>query len=105
MPARRCPECEIHFPADTAWQECPICEHATIWTVGKQPDLDWRSKLQTAEEPPEDKVLKHRREWLERAGYEPQTALTLSSRRDIDLHDAVELAGRAGPDLAARILL
>ncbi|HZQ82087.1 MAG TPA: hypothetical protein VFB25_08935 [Gaiellaceae bacterium] len=50
-------------------------------------------------------VFQWRREQLERAGYDPCTAVELAGRNDVDLHRAVELC-RQGcpPHLAQRIL-
>jgi hypothetical protein len=53
-----------------------------------------------------DEVIGWRLEKLLEAGYEPRKARVLSRRRDIDLHQAVELLQRGCPhDLALSILL
>ena len=53
-----------------------------------------------------DRIEQWRHEELERAGYDPQSALVLAASHDIDLHDAVSLLDRGCTvDLALQILL
>ena len=53
-----------------------------------------------------EKVERWRAEALERVGYDLESALTLASRADVDLHQAVELMEAGCPlELALRILL
>ena len=53
-----------------------------------------------------EKVERWRAEALEKVGYDPDSALQLAARPDVDLHQAVELV-EAGcpPEVALRILL
>ena len=53
-----------------------------------------------------DRIEQWRHEELERAGYDPGSALELAARSDVDLHLAVELIERGcGIDIALKILL
>ncbi len=53
-----------------------------------------------------DRIERWRHEELERAGYDPESALVLSASHDVDLHDAVNLLKRGCTvDLALQILL
>jgi len=53
-----------------------------------------------------EKVERWRAEALENAGYDPDSALQLAARPDVDLHRAVELlAAGCPPELAVQILL
>jgi hypothetical protein len=53
-----------------------------------------------------ERVERWRVEALEKVGYDPESAMQLAARPDVDLHQAVELV-EAGctPELALRILL
>ena len=54
----------------------------------------------------EERVLRWRQEELCRAGYPDRLALKLALRRNVDLHQAVDLLRRGcPPETAARILL
>jgi hypothetical protein len=53
-----------------------------------------------------ERIERWRHEELERAGYDPESALVLAASHDVDLHDAVELLKRGCTvDLALQILL
>ena len=53
-----------------------------------------------------DRIEQWRHEELERAGYDPESALVLAASHDVDLHDAVRLLKRGCTvDLALQILL
>ena len=53
-----------------------------------------------------ERIQRWRAEELERAGYDPGSALELAARSDVDLHLAVELIERGcGIDIALKILL
>jgi len=53
-----------------------------------------------------DRIEQWRHEELERAGYDPESALVLAASHDVDLHDAVDLMKRGcSIDLALQILL
>ena len=53
-----------------------------------------------------DRIERWRHEELERAGYDPESALVLSASHDVDLHQAVNLLNRGCTvDLALQILL
>lgn len=53
-----------------------------------------------------DRIEQWRHEALERAGYDPESALVLAASHDVDLHEAVNLLHRGcSVDLALQILL
>jgi hypothetical protein len=53
-----------------------------------------------------DRIENWRHEALERAGYDPESALVLAASHDVDLHSAVNLLERGcSVDLALQILL
>ena len=53
-----------------------------------------------------DRIEQWRHEGLERAGYDPESALVLAASHDVDLHKAVGLLERGcSVDLALQILL
>jgi hypothetical protein len=53
-----------------------------------------------------DRVEHWRHQELERAGYDPESAIVLAASHDIDLHEAVNLLKRGcSVDLALQILL
>ena len=53
-----------------------------------------------------DRIESWRHEELERAGYDPESALVLAASHDIDLHSAVNLLRRGCTvELALQILL
>ena len=53
-----------------------------------------------------ERIERWRHEELERAGYDPESALVLAASHDVDLHHAVELLKRGcSVDLALQILL
>jgi hypothetical protein len=53
-----------------------------------------------------DRIEQWRHEALERAGYDPESALVLAASHDVDLHQAVSLLARGcSVDLALQILL
>ena len=53
-----------------------------------------------------ERVERWRHEELERAGYDPESALVLAASHDVDLHAAVELLkSGCSVDLALQILL
>ena len=64
------------------------------------------AELQTMYSSEIDRIEQWRHEELERAGYDPQSALVLAASHDIDLHDAVNLLNKGCTvDLALQILL
>lgn len=53
-----------------------------------------------------DRIEQWRHEGLERAGYDPESALVLAASHDVDLHQAVGLLERGcSVELALQILL
>jgi hypothetical protein len=53
-----------------------------------------------------DRIEQWRHEELERAGYDPESAVVLAASHDVDLHDAVRLLKHGCTvDLALQILL
>jgi hypothetical protein len=64
------------------------------------------AEVQILRETEQERVEAWRAEELERAGYGRRAAARLATRRDIDLHLAVELLRRGcPPELALEILL
>jgi hypothetical protein len=62
--------------------------------------------LQISEVTERERIEMWRAEALERAGYDPDSAVELATRHDVDLHLAVELLEQGCPvDTALRILL
>jgi hypothetical protein len=58
------------------------------------------------EETEQERVERWRAEALERAGYEPEAAVELAARHDVDLHRAIGLLESGCPaEIALRILL
>jgi hypothetical protein len=54
----------------------------------------------------QDRIEQWRHEALERAGYDPESAIVIAASHDIDLHDAVSLLDRGCTvELALQILL
>jgi len=52
------------------------------------------------------RIEQWRHEELERAGYDPESAIVLAASHDVDLHEAVNLLRRGcSVDLALQILL
>jgi hypothetical protein len=53
-----------------------------------------------------NRIEQWRHEELERAGYDPESAIVLAASHDVDLHEAVDLLRRGcSVDLALQILL
>ena len=64
------------------------------------------ARLETVDVSELDRIERWRHEELERAGYDPKSALVLAAKHDIDLHEAVDLLRRGcSVDLALQILL
>jgi hypothetical protein len=64
------------------------------------------AELQTLYSSEIDRIERWRHEELERAGYDPESALVLSASHDVDLHAAVNLLRRGcSVELALQILL
>jgi hypothetical protein len=64
------------------------------------------AELHVVEETEIDRVESWRAEELIRAGYDPNDAISLAARHDIDLHEAVELLDKGCPiELALDILI
>ncbi|HXF97208.1 MAG TPA: hypothetical protein VNJ46_01190 [Gaiellaceae bacterium] len=62
--------------------------------------------LETPFESEIHRVEQWRHEELERAGYDPESALVLAASHDVDLHQAVDLLRRGcSVELALQILL
>ncbi len=63
-------------------------------------------ELQLLHTSEKDRVERWRHEALERAGFDPESAIVLAASHDIDLHDAVSLLERGCTvELALQILL
>lgn len=70
----------------------------------------FRSRTGSNEPPKEEpaKPEKHilwRQQQLQRAGFDETQAALIAGARHIDLHMAMDLAEKAGPELATKILL
>ena len=64
------------------------------------------AELETRTSPRCDRIEQWRHEELERAGYDPESALVLAASHDVDLHEAVRLLERGCTvELALQILL
>ena len=64
------------------------------------------AELETLYVSENDRIERWRHEALERAGYDPESALVLAASHDVDLHSAVSLLERGCTvDLALQILL
>ena len=105
--------CSLHGIAyPPSMTECLVCRAeglpAKLDGIADPFDEDWADKVKSALAPPpelEDKVPKWRWSQLMSAGYSPRQASVMALRRDIDLHDAVSLASKAGSDVAYTILI
>jgi hypothetical protein len=64
------------------------------------------AQQQLIEQTEQERIERWRADELIRAGFDPEQAMTLAMRHDIDLHTAASLLERGcPPDLALRILL
>lgn len=64
------------------------------------------ARLETSDASELDRIETWRRQELERAGYDPSSALVLAVHHEIDLHEAVDLLTRGcSVELALQILL
>lgn len=107
MSARRCSNCGIDYPPEAWYSKCKACGGDTSWFSNMKPDPNWKDAVELALAPPvefPDKRTEWRYDQLRRAGYEIPAAIELSTTYEVDLHHAVDLADRAGPDLAYAIL-
>jgi hypothetical protein len=57
------------------------------------------------EVPELEAVLRWRFEVLARAGYDPESAMLIAGRVEVDLHEATDLVGRGCPPHTAREIL
>lgn len=107
MPARRCGECELKLPHETAFDDCPICGTQTTWLPYAAPSPDWEERVAAVNNREDinspDPVIRWRLEQLQRGGFSPIEALNLAVQRSVDLHAAIAL--RAKTDLAFEILI
>jgi hypothetical protein len=44
VPAYRCAECGIHYPAEPRFTKCPIHGELNAWNLWWAPDTDWEAK-------------------------------------------------------------
>jgi hypothetical protein len=64
------------------------------------------ARLETSDASELDRIETWRRQELERAGYDPSSALVLAVHHEIDLHEAVDLLTRGcSVEIALQILL
>jgi hypothetical protein len=106
----RCSLHGISYPPSMT--ECLVCRAeglpAKLDGIQDPYDENWNDLVKAALAPPaelEDKVPKWRWSQLMSAGYSPRQSSTMALRRDIDLHQAVDLAEKAGSDVAYTILI
>lgn len=108
MPARRCSTCSINYPPNgNDFGNCLACGEQTSYFYNVDPSEDWKYDVAMASwmpEPTQDKVSAWRHKSFLEAGYSDEQAFILANDQTIDLHDAVKLAGKAGPDTAYEIL-
>lgn len=110
MTTLRCSRCGISYPNQFLHQKCSVCGEKTN-VIMDAPDDDWQKKVALANkhlsesvEIKPDKVEVWRTEQLVAAGFLNGSAAEIAANQQIDLHKAVELAQKAGPELAYRIL-
>lgn len=107
MSTRRCSTCGISYPNTNLHILCDVCRGVTSILTNVDPDADWKDTVKLKQAPnadPEDKTYWWRAEELYRAGLSYEKALLLAGYRDVDLHEAVALIGKAGGELAYEIL-
>jgi hypothetical protein len=109
---RRCSTCGINYP--TTIHVCRVCEQQTDLFSNAEPDSDWETHAQMVEAADFDLnpnaltdpgLLCWRVDQLEDAGWPVAEAWDLARRRDVDLHQAVDLIGRCDTFLAYSILV
>lgn len=72
---------------------------------GDMEDIFFLELDEECADPPEEPVFRWRLQQLERAGYDPCSAIELAGRHDVDLHFAVALRTKGCPAATAvRIL-
>ncbi len=109
MAARICKDCGIKFPSDNVIR-CRICGEVTYWKPYVSHDPDWEKKLAALDPDAPDYELSKEAAWrrdrLMDAGYSDTQATFLALSREIDLHQAEDMARhpKCGPDLAVQIL-
>jgi hypothetical protein len=107
MPAYRCSTCGIDYPNNFTYKKCRVCGEPTSGFSNIEADPNWQDKVDLASIQPDvkpDPVVVWREEQLLSAGYSPGSSAQLADDKTLDLHKAVELAHKAGPELAYRIL-
>jgi hypothetical protein len=110
--AKRCSLCGISYPYFSHGDKCDVCE-GPLDGIQDAPDSDWRESVALAKSAREaimtnnDPVLDWRMKELFRAGYDRTASAAIAAKREIDLHDAVDLILTKGcdPKVAAAILL
>lgn len=108
----RCSQCGINYPPMI--MVCRVCGDQLAPFSNDDPDADWDTRTQRIEatdfnfgEPPiaDPDLLRWRISQLEDAGWPLAEAWDLARRRDVDLHQAVELIGQCDTFLAYSILV
>lgn len=106
----RCSTCGIDYPVEIV--ECLVeqCRAPLSHFTTDEPQEDWRECVAAANAPPvdwTDKVPNWRFSELMKAGFAPRQAEILAAKphHQVDLHEAQELAAKAGPALAYEILI
>lgn len=116
MGCLRCSNCGISYPHQHRFMRCPVCGGQTSYFSNVDPDPDWEYSVAlkrptvgeaqeaAADVPDDDDPYWWRAEQMHRAGFTHEQAMVLARRQDVDLHDACDLVGKAGADLAYEIL-
>ena len=96
MGAYRCSNCNLNFSTSEA---CEVCGKTVWWTSARESstpeEIDEAFRARVRDNPWSmsiDKVVNWRFEQLVAAGYDLATAEEIAMNRNIDLHDAIELA-------------
>lgn len=101
--SQSCPKCLIRYPPKE-YDHCPVCAGALVNNPYPPSDGWERMVAKLRGDDLDDPVVKWRFGQLLRAGQSPMQAESLAWRRDVDLHRAVSITEKAGPDLAFQIL-
>lgn len=113
MAAYRCLNCDLNWPQPGECKACGNLTQMQFWAkVDKKEKLEQAVKAAgPAQEQKKleemqvlDKVQKWRYQALKNAGFHEVEALFLATNRNVDLHQAVDLAAKAGADMAYEIL-
>jgi hypothetical protein len=106
---RRCGVCNIDYPDDVSFADCPVCDKATVSLAG-DPDTDYDTKArlllarETDSNPEKRKQVLWRRRVLVSAGFRG-ALLDLLADSPVDLHTITSLTDNGcPPELVPKIL-